>query len=77
MHKVAILPLAAQDIDEASNWYNAKQKGLGRRFTREVRNKVALIRQSPKIFPLRYDDVRTAVLDVFPFMIHYGGTNPD
>ena len=71
MYKAIILPLAKQDISEAANWYKSKQKGLGKRFTQEVRSKVLFIRQNPKISAVRYDDVRTAVLDVFPFMIHY------
>ena len=71
MYKAIILPLAKQDISEAANWYNSKQKGLGKRFTQEVRSKVLLISQNPKISAVRYDDVPAAVLDVFPFMIHY------
>jgi len=46
-------------------------KSLGKRFIQEVRNKVLLIRKNPKISSVRYDAVQTAVLDVFPFMIHY------
>jgi hypothetical protein len=30
-----------------------------------------LIRQNPKSFAIRYDNTRCAVLQVFPFMIHY------
>ena len=71
MYKAVILPLAKQDIKEAATWYNSKQKGLGIRFTKEVRSKVLLIRQNPKISTVRYDDVRTIVLDVFPFLIHF------
>ena len=37
----------------------------------EVRKKVLLISKNPKIAAVRYNDVRTTVLDVFPFMIHY------
>ena len=44
---------------------------MGKRFIQEVRNKVLLIRKNPKIYSVRYDAVQTAVLDVFPFMIHY------
>ena len=71
MYKSIILPLAKWDIEKAAIWYNSKQKGLGQRFMKAIHNKVLLIRQSPKIFPVRYDDIRTAVLDIFPFMIHY------
>lgn len=71
MYNVIILPLAKQDISEAAAWYNSKQKGLGKRFTQEVRSKVLFIRENPKASTIRYDDTRCAVLDVFPFMIHY------
>ncbi|MCP3927802.1 MAG: hypothetical protein GY705_01735 [Bacteroidetes bacterium] len=71
MYKAIILPLVKEDISNAAAWYNSKQKGLGKRFTKEVRSKVLLIRQNPEISTIRYDDIRTTVLDVFPFMIHY------
>ena len=71
MYKSIILPLAKQDIREAATWYNKKQKGLGKRFTAEVREKVRFIKQNPAACNERYNTVRTAVLKVFPFMLHY------
>lgn len=71
MYKAIILALAKQDITYAADWYNSKQKGLGKRFTNEVRSKVLYIRKNPKASTVRYDDTHCAVLDVFPFMIHY------
>jgi len=71
MFKVILLPLARNDIKVASDWYNGRQKGLGQRFARHVREAVAFIKQNPRTFEIRYDNVRTAVLNVFPFMIHY------
>ncbi len=71
MYKAILLPLAKEDIKKAAIWYNSKQNGLGKRFTQHVRSKVLLIQQKPKISAVRYNDVRTTVLDVFPFMIHY------
>jgi plasmid stabilization system protein ParE len=71
MFKAIILPLAKQDIKEAAHWYNKRQPGLGRRFTQHVRQKVNFIRQTPKAVSVRYDNVRTAVLDVFPYMVHF------
>jgi plasmid stabilization system protein ParE len=71
MYKSIILPLAKEDILEAAKWYNKRQEGLGKRFTAEIREKVYFMRQNPKTSNVRYDDVRTAVLNVFPFMIHY------
>ncbi len=71
MYKSLILPLAKEDIREAAKWYNKQQKGLGKRFTAEVRENVHFIRQNPKASNVRYKNVRTTVLNVFPFMIHY------
>jgi plasmid stabilization system protein ParE len=71
MYNSIILPLAKEDIREAAKWYNKKSQGLGKRFTAEIREKVRFIRQNPTASNVRYDDVRTAVLNIFPYMVHY------
>lgn len=71
MYKFIILPPAKEDIREAALWYSKRQEGFGKRFTAEVREKVHFIRQNPMASNVRYDGVRTAVLNVFPFMIHF------
>ena len=53
MYESIILPLAKEDIREAAKWYNKKQKGLGKRFTAEVRENVHFIRQNPKASNIR------------------------
>ncbi len=67
MYKIVILPLAKTDIQDAAVWYNNRQIGLGKRFAKEVRKKVNVIKSHPKGFALKYENIRTAVLDVFPF----------
>ena len=71
MYTATLLAKAKTDIRKAAEWYEDKQKELGKRFTTQVREKVLFIRQFPKASAIRYDEVRTCVLDVFPFMIHY------
>lgn len=71
MYKVSILPLAKQDIQEAAIWYNEQQPDLGKRFIKFIRSKVKRISENPQLYPVRYHSVRTAVVDVFPFMIHF------
>ena len=71
MYKLLILPNAKEEIREAAKWYNKRQEGLGKRFTEEVREKVHFIRQNPKALNVRYDEIRTGVLNLFPFMVHY------
>jgi plasmid stabilization system protein ParE len=71
MYQCIILPLAKEDIRKAAKWYNKKSQGLGKRFTAEVREKVRFIKQNPTASNIRYDDVRTVVLNIFPYMVHY------
>jgi plasmid stabilization system protein ParE len=71
MYKSIILPSAKEDIRDAAIWYNEQKKGLGKRFIREVREVDNYIRQNPKICSIRYEKIRTAVLSIFPFMVHY------
>lgn len=71
MYKALILPLAKEDIRDAARWYNQQSPGLGKKFTREVRSIVRYIRQNPHACNIRYNQVRTALLRVFPFMLHY------
>lgn len=77
MYKVVILPLAKKDVKDAADWYNSRQQGLGKRFTFHVRKKINLIKSEPFIYVNRYDEVKTAILDAFPFMIHYSVENSD
>ena len=67
MVKVVILPLAKKDIRDAAQWYQKKQTGLGKRFIGEVRIKVSFIKENPMACAKKYDNVRTAVLNTFPF----------
>ncbi len=71
MYKVIITHLAKQDIKGAANWYNSKQQGLGNRFTTVIREKVDFLKREPLAVATRYDEIKTAVIDTFPFMIHY------
>ncbi len=71
MYKVIILPVAKKDIKEAAHWYNSRQPGLGKRFTLKVKEKADFIKFEPLAIATRYDKVKTAVLDTFPFMLHY------
>lgn len=71
MYSVIILPVAADDIRQIALWYNQKHKGLGKRFIEELREVIKYLKQDPKSAAIRYDEVRVAVLKIFPFMRHY------
>ena len=77
MLRVVILPLAKQDVKNAVEWYDAKQKGLGARFAQDLRSKVSFVCKNPNAYAVRYDSVRCAIMDVFPFMIHFSINQPE
>lgn len=70
-YKVLLLPEAKEDIREAAVWYEKQQKGLGKRFTEEIKTKVDFLKQNPTAVSVWHNSVRVAVLNIFPFLIHY------
>ena len=71
MYKVILLPPAKEDIKNASAWYNKKQKGLGKQFSQSVRKTVSFIKNNPLTFSTRYENTKTAIIERFPYMLHY------
>lgn len=68
---VIYAPEVFDDIQEAVNWYNFKQKGLGTRFFNAIKEQIKRIKRMPSAFPVIYDDVRCAQVNIFPYMIHF------
>jgi plasmid stabilization system protein ParE len=71
MYRSVLLPIAKNDIKDAASWYESMQDKLGKRFLLHIRQTTDIIKENPYLYAIRYDEVRTGVLDVFPFMIHY------
>jgi hypothetical protein len=70
-YKIIILPLAKNDILESATWYKSKQKDLGVKFVKSIRNELKYIRKHPFSTVNRYKNIHTCVNSTFPFMIHY------
>lgn len=71
MYKTVLLPLAKKDIREAAHWYNSQKKGLGKKFTKQIRKEIKFIEENPTANQTRYKSVKTTIVQIFPFMIHY------
>ena len=69
-YKIIIDKRATGDIVKARDFYNERQKGLGKRFAKEVDKSIKSIASNPG-YQMRYDDVRCLPLSKFPFMIHF------
>ena len=67
---VNITPEAKLDIQEGISWYSGKQKGLGKRFHKEVKNSIVRIEKNP-FYAIKYSQVRCMPISKFPYLIHF------
>ena len=70
-YKIQILKIAKNDINEAKEWYNHQQKGLGKRFVEDMKKTLVAISNNPTSFAIRYLDYRLANFHVFPYAVHF------
>ncbi len=56
---------------EARTWYNLQQNGLGKRFTDDVRKTVSSIKSNPYFASVKFESIRTAACETFPYSVHY------
>ncbi|WP_188049638.1 type II toxin-antitoxin system RelE/ParE family toxin [Flavobacterium sp. GP15] len=71
IYNLKILPLAKNDLIEIVDWYQNIQKGLEKQFLNSIREEVKIIRYNPKIYQIRYDSTRVALIKTFPYLIHF------
>jgi hypothetical protein len=69
--KVMIAEIAQQEFNEAKEFYEIKQAGIGLRFEKEIRNAILRVRQFPSAWPVERGEVRHYLVHKFPFKILY------
>jgi len=62
---------AKNELNDACDWYERQQAGLGARFKRDVRESTLRIAASPLLFPVELGEVRRYVMNRFPFTLRY------
>lgn len=67
---VVIDPGAIQDIQQAINYYDEQQPGLGVRFEAALNKHLTTLQKNP-FYRVRYDNVRCLPLRKFPYMVHF------
>jgi plasmid stabilization system protein ParE len=67
---VQIEPEAIQDIQDAIDWYEHQQKGLGEKFYHYLDNVLESLGTNP-YYQVRYSNIRCLPLQKYPFMIHF------
>ncbi len=70
LFEIALEKRALQDLEKGVEYYNEQQKGLGKRFSKEVNNSFTVLTKNP-FFQIRYDDIRCLPVKKFPYMIHF------
>jgi len=68
---VAFSPFALDDIEQAVDYYNQLQPGLGKRFSQQVYLSFTAIKRNPFFATVRYDNIRCAQVKKFPYLVHY------
>ncbi len=70
-YKLTILPLAKMDLEEIASWYETIQKNLGKRFLKSIKDEIKILRVKPVLYQIRYDGTRVALIQTFPYLIHF------
>jgi len=69
--KIIYAPDVKLDIQDAIDWYNTQQPGLGKKVVTELKKYFNIIKKSPGSNAVRYEHTRCCPLMKFPYMIHY------
>ena len=70
-HPVHLSALAALDIQQAREWHDAQEPGLGDQFLQRVNETMTRIGQNPHQYPTIIEDVRRANLRQFKYGVWY------
>ncbi|HUM47829.1 MAG TPA: hypothetical protein PLD84_12940 [Chitinophagales bacterium] len=62
---------AELDLLDATTWYEEQREGLSYEFELGADATFSQIQRNPLGFQIRYDDVRIAFINRFPYGIHY------
>ncbi len=68
---VYISDVAREELNEAHSYYEAKRPGLGTNFLTEIEAIMPRLEDNPYQFPTRFQDLRAATLQKFPFLVVY------
>jgi plasmid stabilization system protein ParE len=59
------------DVEEAALWYSLRNPEVAGRLVDEFVRVILLVGESPFLFAIRSDDVRSAKLNGFPHILYY------
>jgi hypothetical protein len=71
IHPIRFDKRAARDIEQAREWHDARDPGLGDKFVARVNETLDRIEQNPYQYPVRFLDARRADLHQFRYGLWY------
>lgn len=69
--RIRFAEAANNELNDACDWFEQQQSGLGARFRRDVREAALLIAKAPLLFPIELEDVRRCVMPRFSYTLRY------
>jgi len=70
--KIIILPLTEKEIDESIEFYESRNKGLGKQFLVYLQSYLKVLSTNPQLFEIKKQpNYRELTLIKFPFVIIY------
>ena len=67
--QLVVLEKAYQEIENARDYYENNQINLGTSFTNEVFSILEILESNPLLFPVKFKNIREAVIKKFPFVV--------
>ncbi len=68
---MVILEIARREYDEAKEFYETEQSGLGANFKEQIRHSLLRIQQYPQAWPPERKEIRRYIGHKFPYKILY------
>jgi plasmid stabilization system protein ParE len=72
--ELILAPEAQQDLSDAYAWYESRRLGLGEEFLSCIDACIQVIRRTPAVYPVVYENYRRALARRFPYAIFYEHT---
>ena len=70
-YKIVIVEEAKLDFRTTLDWYKSIQPKLGNKFANSFKESLKIIKSNPLLFQIRYDKTRVALIENFPYLIHF------
>ncbi len=68
---IEILEIARREFDEAKEFYETEQPGLGTQFEEQIKHSLLRIQQYPQAWPPERKEIRRYIVHKFPYKILY------